>query len=177
MAYAIVAERPGTPEALRRIEIEPPDPGDGEVLVRQTAIGVNFIDIYLRSGSYPWPVEKDLTLGCEGAGIVEAVGPGARGFGIGDRVAYTVPNGAYATHRAVPSSSLLHLPDGISDEQAVASMLKGLTAHYLLSDSYPVREGETVLFHAAAGGVGLQRTDMRKRSTTARRISCRASAT
>lgn len=155
MAYAIVAERPGGSEVLRRIEINPPDPGDGQVMVRQTAIGVNFIDIYIRSGSYPWPVEKDLTLGCEGAGIVEAVGPGVQGFQVGERVAYTVPNGAYATHRNVPSSMLLHLPDSVSDEQASASMLKGLTAHYLLNDSYPVQCGDTVLFNAAAGGVGL----------------------
>ncbi len=155
MAYAIVAERPGGPEVLRRIDVDPPEPGDGQVLIRQTAIGLNFIDIYIRSGSYPWPVDKDLTLGCEGAGIVEAIGAGVEEFGIGDRVAYTVPNGAYSTHRIVPASMLLHLPDGVSDEQAAASMLKGLTAHYLLNDSYPVRSGESVLFHAAAGGVGL----------------------
>ncbi len=155
MAYAIVAERPGTAEVLKRVDIEPPDPGDGEVLVRQTAIGVNFIDIYIRSGSYPWPVEKDLTLGCEGAGIVAAVGPGVRGFKHGDRVAYTILNGTYTTHCIVPSSLLLHLPDDVSDEQAAAAMLKGLTAYYLLNDSYPVSSGETVLVHAAAGGVGL----------------------
>ncbi|MCY4167525.1 MAG: quinone oxidoreductase [Rhodobacter sp.] len=155
MAYAIVAERPGGPEVLRRIDIDPPDPGDGEVLVRQTAIGVNFIDIYIRSGSYPWPVKRDLTLGCEGAGTVQAIGPGVRGFGIGDRVAYTVPNGAYATHRNVPASMLLRLPECVSDEQAAASTLKGLTAYYLLNDSYPVKDGDTVLMHAAAGGVGL----------------------
>ena len=155
MAYAIVAERPGGPEVLRRVEIEPPTPEQHEVLIRQTAIGLNFIDIYIRSGSYPWPVKKDLTLGCEGAGIVEAVGSGVQGFGVGDRVAYTVPNGAYATHRLVPASMLLQLPDGVSDEQAAAVMRKGLTAHYLLNDSYPVQAGEAVLFHAAAGGVGL----------------------
>ncbi len=155
MAYAIIAEYPGTSDALKRIDIDPPDPGAGEVLIRQTAIGVNFIDIYIRSGLYHWPVKKNLTLGCEGAGTVEAVGSDVRGFGIGDRVAYTIPNGAYATHRVLPASMLLHLPDDVSDGQAAAAMLKGMTAYYLLNDSYAVSSGETVLFHAAAGGVGL----------------------
>jgi len=155
MAYAIVASEPGGSDVLRRIEITPPTPGPGEVMIRQTAIGVNFIDIYIRTGSYPWPVDKDLTLGCEGAGVVEAIGPDVDGFSAGDRVAYTVPNGAYATHRLVPAAMLVHLPDNVSDQQAAGSMLKGLTAYYLLHHSYPVAKGETVLFHAAAGGVGL----------------------
>lgn len=155
MAYAIAAGKPGGSDVLKRIEITPPTPGEGEVMIRQTAIGVNFIDVYIRTGAYPWPVENDLTLGCEGAGVVEAIGPGVTGFGAGDRVAYTIPNGAYATHRVVPAAHLVHLPDGVSDEQAAGAMLKGLTAYYLLHDSYPVTRGETVLFHAAAGGVGL----------------------
>jgi len=155
MAYAIVAGAPGGSDVLRRIEITPPVPGQGEVMIRQTAIGVNFIDVYIRTGAYPWPVKQDLTLGCEGAGVVEAVGPGVQGFSEGDRVAYTIPNGAYATHRIVPAAVLVHLPDTVSDQQAAGAMLKGLTAYYLLHDSYPAQKGETVLFHAAAGGVGL----------------------
>ncbi|MDJ0626738.1 MAG: quinone oxidoreductase [Rhodobacter sp.] len=155
MAYAIAAGEPGGTEFLKRIGITPPTPGPGEVLVRQTAVGVNFIDVYIRTGAYPWPVDKDLILGCEGAGVVEAVGPEVEGFSMGDRVAYTVPNGAYATHRTVPAKMLVHLPDGVSDEEAAGAMLKGLTAYYLLHDSYRVKPDETVLFHAAAGGVGL----------------------
>ena len=116
---------------------------------------MNFHDIYVRSGLYPWPVAADLILGSEGAGIVEAVGTGVTGFREGDRVAYTVTNGAYATHRIVPAAMLLTLPETVSDAQAAGSVLKGLTACYLLHDSYPVKAGETVLFHAAAGGVGL----------------------
>lgn len=155
MAYAMVAGRTGGSEVLRRVDITPPTPTEGEVLIRQTAIGVNFIDVYFRSGVYPWPVPKDLTLGSEGAGVVEATGPGVTGFAAGDRVAYTVPNGAYASQRVVPAATLVHLPDGVSDQQAAGAMLKGLTAYYLLNDSYPAAKGETVLFHAAAGGVGL----------------------
>ena len=155
MAYAIAAQRPGGVEHLHKVDITPPTPGEGEVLIRQTAIGVNFIDIYIRSGLYPWPVENDLILGCEGAGVVEGIGPNVTGFSAGDRVAYTVPNGAYATHRVVPAAMLLHLPDTVSDVDAAGSVLKGLTAYYLLHNSYPVKRGETVLFHAAAGGVGL----------------------
>jgi NADPH:quinone reductase len=154
MAYAIVIEKPGGTEVLRQIEIDLPAPSPSDVLIRQTAVGVNFIDIYFRIGLYPWPVEKDLITGSEGAGIVEAVGAQVSGFSIGDRVAYTVPNGGYASHRLVPAASLVSLPDHISDEQAAAIMLKGLTACYLLHDSYPVAEGDVVLFHAAAGGVG-----------------------
>lgn len=155
MAYAIVAEKPGGTEVLKQIDITPPIPGAGEVLIRQTAIGVNFIDIYIRTGAYPWPVKKNLTLGCEGAGVIESVGADVSGFTTGDRVAYTVPNGAYAAHRLVPASMLVHLPENVSDAQAAGAMLKGLTAYYLLNDSYPAQAGETVLFHAAAGGVGL----------------------
>jgi len=154
MAYAMVAGQPGGSEVLRRVDLTPPVPGEGEVLIRQTAIGVNFIDIYIRTGAYPWPVDQDLILGCEGAGVVEALGSGVTGFSAGDRVAYTVPNGAYATHRRVAASQLVHLPDTVSDAQAAGAMLKGLTAYYLLNDCYRAVAGETVLFHAAAGGVG-----------------------
>lgn len=108
----------------------------------------------MRSGLYPWPVEKDIILGSEGAGVVEAVGSEVSDYTVGDRVAYTVSNGGYATHRLVPAASLVHLPDHINDTEAAAAMLKGLTAYYLLHDSYQVASGEIVLFHAAAGGVG-----------------------
>jgi len=132
-----------------------PEPGPGEALVRHRAIGVNFIDIYFRSGLYPWPVERDLVLGSEAAGVIEALGEGVGDLEVGQRVAYTIPNGAYTEARVLEARHLVPLPDAISDEVAAASMLKGLTARYLLHDSYPVRKGETVLFHAAAGGVGL----------------------
>jgi NADPH2:quinone reductase len=153
--YAVIARQPGGVEVLEQIDLLPPSPGSGEVLIRQTAIGMNFHDIYVRSGLYPWPVANDLILGSEGAGVVEAVGHGVTGFRDGDRVAYTVTNGGYATHRLVPAAMLLPLPDAVSDAQAAGSVLKGLTAFYLIHDSYPVKAGETVLFHAAAGGVGL----------------------
>ncbi len=154
MAHAIIATKPGGTEVLKKIDINMPVPSATEVLIRQTAVGVNFIDVYFRSGLYPWPVEKDLILGSEGAGVVETVGSGVSNFSIGDRVAYTVPNGGYATHRLVPATSLVPLPDHIDDKEAAAVILKGLTTYYLLHDSYPVAPGEVVLFHAAAGGVG-----------------------
>ena len=123
--------------------------------MRHTAIGLNFLDIYIRSGLYPWPVESDFVLGAEGAGIVEAVGEGVSSFASGDRIAYVIGNGAYQTHRTLAASMAVKIPDNVTDEQAAASMLKGLTTHYLLHHSYPVKRGETVLVHAAAGGVGL----------------------
>lgn len=153
--FAILATKPGGPEVLTRAGITPPEPGPGEVRLRHSAIGVNFIDVYFRTGLYPWPVEKDLILGGEAAGLVEAVGNGVEGFAPGDRVAYTAPNGAYASHRLIPAVQLLRLPDDVSDEMAAAAMLKGLTAHFLMNHSHVVRPGDTVLVHAAAGGVGL----------------------
>ena len=155
MSYAIVATRPGDANVLQRQDREPPAPAAGQVLIRHASIGVNFIDVYFRQGLYPWPVTENLILGSEGAGVVEALGDGVTGFAIGQRVAYTLPNGSYATHRAVPAAHVVALPDDISDDIAAAVMLKGLTAHYLLHHSYPVQAGDTVLFHAAAGGVGL----------------------
>ena len=154
MAYAIIATKPGGTDVLQEVDLDPPVPSASDVLIRQTAVGVNFIDVYFRTGLYPWPTDKDLILGCEGAGYVEAVGPKVSGFSAGDRVAYTVSNGGYATHRLVPAASLVHLPEHIDDIQAAALILKGLTAYYLLHDSYPVAAGDVVLFHAAAGGVG-----------------------
>lgn len=155
MPIAIAARNAGGPEVLHQIDLPIPSPAAGEVLVRHAAIGVNFIDTYFRSGLYPWPVETDLVLGSEAAGVVGALGEGVTGFNIGDRVAYTIPNGAYVAERVIDAKHLVKLPDGVSDETAAASMLKGLTAHYLLHRSFKVRKGQTVLFHAAAGGVGL----------------------
>ncbi|KFE33532.1 quinone oxidoreductase family protein [Thioclava atlantica] len=154
MAYAMAIKAPGGRDQFHRIEIDIPQPGPGEVTLRHTAIGLNFIDVYFRTGAYPWPVERDLVTGGEAAGVIEAVGEGV-GLRVGQRVAYTMPNGAYASHRVVKADQLVMVPDAISHEVAAAVMLKGLTVHYLIHHSYPVSSGETVLFHAAAGGVGL----------------------
>ena len=151
---AIIAREPGGPEVLDWVEWEIQPPAEGEVLVRHTAVGLNFIDTYFRSGTYPWPGEV-LVPGGEAAGIVEALGPGVEGLKLGDRVAYTTPNGACCTARVMPADRLVSLPDGVSDEIAASVMLKGLTAHYLMNDSFRVSEGDTLLVHAAAGGVGL----------------------
>lgn len=153
--YAIAAAQPGGTEVFRKVPLDLPQPGPGAIRLRHTAVGVNFIDVYFRSGSYPWGVDRDLVTGSEGAGIVEALGEGVTGLHIGQRVAYTTPNGAYATHRLMPADRVVALPDDIPDEIAAAVMLKGLTAHYLLHHSFAVQPGQRVLFHAAAGGVGL----------------------
>jgi NADPH2:quinone reductase len=145
----------GGPEQLRWEEIELPPPGPGEVQIRHWAVGLNYIDVYHRSGIYPTP-DLPCTLGMEAAGIVEAVGPEVTGFAPGDRVAYaTPPLGAYAEARNLAAGRLVQLPDGIDFDHAAAMMLQGMTAEYLLRRTYPVQAGETVLFHAAAGGVGL----------------------
>jgi NADPH:quinone reductase len=154
-AFAIVAPKPGGTEVLDYREITLPAPSEGQILIRQNAIGVNFIDIYFRSGAYPWPSPENLVLGQEGAGVVEAVGANVTGFKVGDRVACMVAHNAYATHRLVPAAMTVKLPDSVSDAEAAASMLKGMTAYYLITSSYAVKKGDTVLFHAAAGGVGL----------------------
>lgn len=153
MAYAMAISRPGGRDQFHKIEIEVPKPGPGEVTLRHTAIGLNFIDVYFRTGLYPWPVESDLITGGEAAGVIEAVGDGVD-LKVGQRVAYTQPNGAYASHRVMAAKNVVPIPDDISDEVAAAVMLKGLTVHYLIHHSYPVKSGDTVLFHAAAGGVG-----------------------
>ena len=155
MGYAMAAATPGGTEVIRRIEIGEITPAAGEVVIAHEAIGVNFIDIYIRTGAYPWPVDKDLILGSEGAGTVTAVGAGVTHLAVGDRVGYTLPNGAYATRRAINANMVVKLPDAIAADIAAAIMLKGLTAAYLLTRSYQVKAGDTVLFHAAAGGVGL----------------------
>jgi NADPH2:quinone reductase len=154
MAYAIALKAAGGTDQFHRIEFDIPRPGPGEVTLRQTAIGLNFIDIYFRIGVYPWPVPHDLVTGSEAAGVIEAVGEGVS-LRVGQRVAYTTPNGAYASHRTLSATQAVPLPDDISDEVAAAVMLKGLTAHYLIHHSFPVTPSDTVLFHAAAGGVGL----------------------
>ena len=151
--HAIRIHEYGGPEVLRFEEIELPDPGPGEVRIRHTAIGLNFIDTYHRSGLYP--LELPSGLGSEAAGVVEAIGAGVRGIDVGDRVVYTgVPADAYSECRNFPADRLVPIPAGVSDEQAAAVLLKGLTAWYLLKRSYPVRAGDFVLLHAAAGGVG-----------------------
>lgn len=152
-ARAIVIERTGGPEVLQMREIAIPEPGSGEALVRHEAVGLNFIDTYHRSGLYP--VTLPSGLGAEAAGVVEAVGDHVSGFAPGDRVGYfTGPLGAYATRRAVASERLVKLPAGISSEQAAAAMLKGCTAEYLIERCARVEPGQSVLVHAAAGGVG-----------------------
>lgn len=154
MAKAIQIAKHGGPEVLDYVDVEVGSPGEGQVRLRQTAIGLNFIDINHRAGSYPMKVFP-VVLGMEAAGVVEEVGPGVAGFAAGDRVSHCMVLGSYAEERLVPADRLIKLPDAISDEQAAAVTLQGLTAQYLLHDSYPVQSGDTVLVHAAAGGVGL----------------------
>jgi NADPH2:quinone reductase len=154
MSNAIRITETGGPDVMRWDEVEVGDPGVGEVRVRHTAIGVNFIDVYERTGLYP--VSLPSGLGREAAGVVEAVGRKVRGLKIGDRVAYTYPEpGAYAEQRICPAERLVRVPSGISDQEAAALMLKGLTAHFLVRRTYRVKRGDKVLIHAAAGGVGL----------------------
>jgi NADPH:quinone reductase len=154
MAKRIRVREHGGPEVLRLEACEPPRPGPGEVLVRQTAVGLNFIDIYHRTGFYPPAGGLPFTPGLEAAGVVEAVGEDVTEFRVGQRVAYATSPGAYADVRTVPADVLVPLPDGVSDEQAAAMMNKGVTARYLLRQTYAVGPGDTVLVHAAAGGVG-----------------------
>ena len=152
--YAVRFHRTGGPEVLQYEAVDLPPPAAGEVRVRNHAVGVNFIDIYHRSGLYPLPLPSGL--GQEAAGVVEALGPGVTGIAVGDRVACASgPLGAYATARNMPADKLVALPDGIDFETAAALMLKGLTAHYLLRRTCRVEAGDAVLIHAAAGGVGL----------------------
>jgi NADPH2:quinone reductase len=152
---AIRIHRLGGPEVLQWEAIEVGEPGPGEVRVRHTAVGLNFIDTYHRTGLYP-VAGLPSGLGMEAAGIIEAIGDEVAALKIGDRVAYgAAPPGAYAEQRIFPVEKLVRLPAGIKDEQAAAMMLKGMTAEYLLRRTYPVQSGETILVHAAAGGVGL----------------------
>jgi NADPH2:quinone reductase len=153
MAKAIRFHRQGGPEVLQLDEVQVGDPGPGQVRIRHTAIGVNFVDTYQRSGLYP--MQMPAIAGNEGAGVVEAVGPGVKDLKKGDRVAYTGLPGSYCEERVVPADRMVKVPKGISDEQAASMMLKGMTVHYLIFSTYKVRKGDTVLWHAAAGGVGL----------------------
>lgn len=154
MAKAIRFARTGGPEVLEYADVEVGDPGPGEARVRNHAIGVNFIDVYFRTGLYPLQLPSGL--GQEGAGVVETVGPGVTHVKPGDRVAYAArPNGSYSQLRVMPADILVRLPDAISFETGAAAMLQGLTVQYLLKQTYAVQPGETILFHAAAGGVGL----------------------
>lgn len=155
MASAIRIHEIGGPEVLRYEEIEVGAPGPGEVRLRHTAIGLNFLDTYFRSGLYPAPQGLPLIPGNEAAGVVVAVGEGVSEFRPGERVAYGSSLGAYATERLIPAAQLVKLPDAIGDEAAAAMMLKGMTARYLLRQTYRVKAGDTILVHAAAGGVGL----------------------
>ncbi len=155
MPNAIQIEQTGGPEVMQWIEVDTVPPGEGEVLLRQTAVGLNFVDIYFRSGLYKLP-SLPHGLGAEAAGVVEAAGAGVTDLAVGDRVAYvSAVQGAYAEQRVVPADRCVKLPDGISETTAAAMMLRGLTAHYLLRRTYRVQSGDTILVHAAAGGVGL----------------------
>jgi NADPH2:quinone reductase len=152
MPHAIRMHETGGPEVMRWEEVEIGQPGAGEVRVRNTAVGLNFIDTYHRTGLYP--MQLPLTLGMEGAGVVEAVGPKVKGFKAGDRVAYANPIGSYAEVCLRPIARLVKIPAGVDDKIAAAIMLKGMTAWYLCKRTYKVGKGDTILVHAAAGGVG-----------------------
>ncbi|KMO44433.1 quinone oxidoreductase [Methylobacterium tarhaniae] len=161
MPKAIRIHEYGGPEVMRYEDVAVGDPGPGQIRVRQSAIGVNFIDIYFRSGLYKAP-QLPFTPGNEGAGKVVAVGEGVTGFSPGDRVAYGSASGTYAEEVVIDAKSVVRLPDGIDDDTGAAMMLKGLTTQYLLRRTYKVQPGDTILFHAAAGGVGLIATQWAK---------------
>lgn len=152
MPHAMRIHEHGGAEKMRWETVEVGDPGPGQVRVRNTAVGLNFVDIYQRNGLYP--MQLPFTLGSEGAGVVEAVGPKVKELKVGDRVAYSGPIGAYAEVLLRPADRLVKIPAGVDDKTAAAMMLKGLTAHYLIRRTYRVKKGDTVLMHAAAGGVG-----------------------
>jgi NADPH2:quinone reductase len=153
LPHAIRIYEPGGPEVLRWEEVAVGDPGPGEVRLRHRAVGLNYIDVYHRTGLYPQPLP--FTPGMEGAGEIVALGAGVTGLSAGDRVAYANPIGSYAEERLIPAERLVPLPEDIDDETAAAIMLQGMTAEYLVRRTYPVGPGTTLLFHAAAGGVGL----------------------
>ncbi|MFT3986344.1 quinone oxidoreductase family protein [Aestuariivirga sp.] len=150
---AIKFSETGGPSVMKLVDVDVPKPGPGQLRVRQTAIGLNYIDTYHRSGLYPQPLPSGI--GLEAAGVVEEVGPGVKGFKPGDRIAYgTGPIGSYAEVRNLPANRMVKIPKAISDETAAGMMLKGMTVRYLLRATYKVKRGETILLHAAAGGVG-----------------------
>jgi NADPH2:quinone reductase len=155
---AIQIRQTGGPEAMELVELPVPQPKANEAVVKLAASGVNFIDVYNREGRYK--VALPFVLGQEGAGTVSAVGAEVKSLKVGDRVAWTSVLGAYAEYSAIPADRLVAVPSGVSDQQAAATMLQGMTAHYLSHDTYPLKRGETALVHAAAGGVGLLLTQM-----------------
>ena len=155
MSKAIRIHAHGGPEALVYEDADPGRPGPGQILVRHSAIGLNFIDIYFRTGLYPAPNGLPLIPGGEAAGVVLELGEGVAGLEVGDRVAYVINIGAYAEQRVIAADRVVKIPDGISDEQAAGMMLKGMTAEYLLRRTFKVGPNDTILYHAAAGGVGL----------------------
>jgi NADPH2:quinone reductase len=154
MSHSILVYEHGGPEVMRWEEIPLQHPGRGEVLIDQKKVGLNFIDVYQRSGSYPLSLPS--SIGMEGVGLVDAIGEDVKNVKVGDRVGYVMgPPGSYAESRLYPAERLIKLPDYISDSKAAAILLKGLTVSYLINKTFPVKKGQTVLFHAAAGGVGL----------------------
>jgi len=157
---AIRIHTPGGPEALKFDDVPEPTPGPGQALVKLAAAGVNFIDVYFRTGMYKAPLP--LTLGLEGAGVVTAVGTGVTDVKIGDAVAWTGVPGSYAQMAVAPADRLVKLPPGVEPKVGAAAMLQGLTAHYLVRSSYPLKKGDTCLVHAAAGGMGLLLCQMGK---------------
>jgi len=159
---AIRVHQYGGPEAMRLDELPTPAPGPGQVRVRIEAAGVNFIDVYQRTGLYKGALP--VPLGLEAAGVVEAVAPGVTEVKAGDRVAWTGAPGSYATHNVVPADRLVPLPSGLDAKAGAAAMLQGMTAHYLAHSTYPLKPGDTCLVHAAAGGVGLLLCQMAKRA-------------
>jgi NADPH:quinone reductase len=158
---AIVVHNVGGPEMLNYEEIEKPVPKANEALVKHEAIGLNYIDVYHRTGLYP--LSRPFIPGMEGAGVIESIGADVTEVSVGDRVAYAMTPGAYAEYATVPAWKLVKVPDGVDAQQAAAAMLQGMTAHYLTTSTYPLKAGETALIHAAAGGVGLLLIQMVKR--------------
>jgi NADPH2:quinone reductase len=155
---AIQVKQPGGPEAMELVELPVPEPKANEAVVKLSASGVNFIDVYFREGRYKSALP--FVLGQEGGGVVTAVGADVKSVKTGDRVAWTGLQGSYAEYAAVAADRLVSIPKGVSDQQAAAAMLQGMTAHYLSHDTYPLKRGQTALVHAAAGGVGLLLTQM-----------------
>lgn len=153
MTKGIRIHETGGPDVMKWEDIEVGDPGPGQVRIKQTAVGLNYIDVYFRTGLYP--AELPAIIGMEAAGVIEAVGEGVTEFAVGDRVAYPMVPGAYCEARCMPTLKVVKLPDAIDDQTAAAMMLKGLTAQYLLFRTYKVKPGDTILVYAAAGGVGL----------------------
>src|SRR5215217_5381898 len=154
MTHAIRIHTNGGPEVMKWEDVPTPEPGPGEALIRHAAVGLNYIDVYFRNGLYKAP-NMPLIIGQEGAGTVLAVGANVTTIAPGDRVAYAGPLGGYVTERVIPADRLVKLPDGISFETGAAMMLQGMTAQYLLRRTYAVKAGDTIVVHAAAGGVGL----------------------